>query len=209
MKRAVAATLGIVLLVAGAALGLAALMAERRVAAEESRVREAQTTLLADIPRDIPPPVTRGGSRKAPVAEGVERGEALAVMRIPRFGPDWQWAVAEGVAAGVLADGPGHFPGTALPGARGNSAYAAHRAGHGDPFIDFDLLRPGDRILIAQGGTTWKYRVTTTPRIIDIDDVWILDPLPGRVLTLTTCWPKYGSSRRMFVRAALDSVDRG
>lgn len=205
MKRAVASTLGIVLLFAGAALGLAVVMAERRVATEEYRVREAQSTLLADIP----PPLTRADARKAPVAEGVERGEALAVMRIPRFGRDWRWAVAEGVAASVLANGPGHFPGTALPGARGNSAYAAHRAGHGDPFIDFDLLRPGDRILIAQGGTTWKYRVTTKPRIIDVDDVWILDPLPGRVLTLTTCWPKYGSSRRMFVRAALDSVDRG
>ena len=144
--------------------------------------------------------------RAASVASPAQHGAALAVMRIPRFGRTWEWIVSEGVDDAVIADGPGHVPGTALPGARGNSSYAAHRAGHGDPFIDFDLLRPGDRVHLSQGRTTWTYAITTMPKIIDATDVWVLDPLPGRMLTLTTCWPKYGSARRMFVRAELVHV---
>ena len=143
---------------------------------------------------------------KVPQAQPVAIGEALATMRIPRFGADWKWTALEGVADDVIANGPGHYEGTALPGERGNAAFAAHRAGHGDPFIDFDLLRPGDRVLVSQGRTTWTYTITMTPRIIDIDDVWVLDRLRGRMLTLTTCWPKYGSARRMFVRARLTGV---
>jgi sortase A len=136
----------------------------------------------------------------------VAEGRALAVMRIPRFGAGWEWAALEGTSADVLADGPGHYPGTPLPGELGNAAFAAHRAGHGDPFIDFDLLRPGDRVHFAQGRTTWTYEITTRPRIIEVAEVWVLDPLPGRQLTLTTCWPRYGSAKRMFVRGRLVDV---
>ena len=160
----------------------------------------AQQVLAQQV---LPAPRIR---RAHPVASPASHGAALAVMRIPRFGGSWKWIVSEGVDDAVIADGPGHFPGTALPGARGNSAYAAHRAGHGDPFIDFDLLRPGDRVFLSQGRTTWTYAITTAPRIIEVTDVWVLDPLPGRMLTLTTCWPKYGSAKRMFVRGTLVDV---
>ncbi|MGH3316434.1 MAG: sortase, partial [Nocardioidaceae bacterium] len=145
----------------------------------------------------------RSQDSRAGDARAVASGEALAVMRIPRFGPDWRWAVSEGVSQKVLAAGPGHYPGTPLPGQRGNSAYAAHRAGHGDPFIDFDRLRPGDRVHISQGDTTWTYRLDRRPRIIPTSASWVLNPLPGHRLTLTTCWPKYGSAKRMYVTGHL------
>lgn len=140
---------------------------------------------------------------RAPRARAVRSGEALMVMRIPRFGADWRWAVSEGVSQDVLADGPGHYPGTPLPGERGNSAYAAHRAGHGDPFIDFDRLRPGDLVHLGQGDTTWTYRLDRRPRIVPSSASWVLNPLSGRRLTLTTCWPKYGSAKRMYVTGHL------
>jgi sortase A len=124
-------------------------------------------------------------------------------MRIPRFGHDWRWAVSEGVSQKVLADGPGHYPGTPFPGQRGNSAFAAHRAGHGDPFIDFDRLRRGNLVHIGQGDTTWSYRLDRRPRIIPTSASWVLNPLPGQRLTLTTCWPKYGSAKRMYVTGHL------
>ena len=165
-------------------------------------VPASQRTLAAQVPRA--PVVT--GTRLWPVAVGVPRGAALVTMRIPRFGADWRWTAVQGVDAASLATGPGHYPSTPLPGATGNTAFAGHRAGHGDPFIDFDLLRPGDRVYLSQGRTTWTYRLTTAPRIIEVTDVWVLDPLPGRQLTLTTCWPKYGSAKRMFVRGTLAGV---
>jgi sortase A len=124
-------------------------------------------------------------------------------MRIPRLGRDWHWVAVEGTTPDALENGPGHYPWTALPGPRGNSAFAGHRAGHGDPFIDFDDLRSGDVVDLCQGRVTWVYRLTTDPRIIATSADWVLDPLPGRMLTLTTCWPKYGSEKRMFVRGEL------
>ncbi|MCY7396413.1 MAG: sortase, partial [Nocardioides sp.] len=142
------------------------------------------------------------------VATGVGAGRALAVLHIPRFGASWSWVVLEGTSDDVLADGPGHYTGTPLPGARGNVAIAGHRAGYGDPFLDFDALRPGDRIQLRQAGSTWDYTIDVAPRIVPASASWVLDPLPGRRLTLTTCWPRYGSSKRMFVRAHLTDTDQ-
>ena len=114
--------------------------------------------------------------------------------------------MVEGTDPSALELGPGHYPGTPMPGEIGNSAIAAHRAGHGDPFIDFDDLRLGDSVEITQGDTTWVYRVLREPWIMAADAHHVLDPLPGRKLTLTTCWPKYGSSKRLIAVAELDQV---
>jgi sortase A len=160
-----------------------------------------QSALLRDVP-DGPAGATRGSP--AVVARAVAPAHALAVMRIPRFGRPWVWAASEGVSPDVLANGPGHYPRTALPGARGNAAFAGHRAGHGDPFIDFDRLRRGDRVFLTQGATTWVYRLDGGPRIVPTEATWVLDPMRrGHRLTLTTCWPKYGSAKRMYVRGRL------
>lgn len=163
------------------------------------QAHEAQARLLGEVPRTE---VAEPGP-SVPTATKVEVGHALAVMRIPRFGDDWRWVASEGTSADVLANGPGHYPRTALPGERGNSAFAAHRAGHGDPFIDFDLLRPGDRVVLEQGEARWVYELDTSPKIIPVTASWVLDPTTGRQLTLTTCWPRYGSSKRMYVRGHL------
>jgi sortase A len=103
----------------------------------------------------------------------------------------------------------GHYPWTALPGQVGNSAFAGHRAGHGSPFLDFDRLKAGDAVELAQGRMVWVYRLVSNPRVIPISADWVLDPCPGRALTLTTCWPRYGSSMRMFVRGELVRVTVG
>lgn len=158
-----------------------------------------QQALYANVPAAKPGP--------PPTATPVAVGDALTYLRIPRFGDNWMWAVLEGTSEEVLANGPGHYPGTPLPGGEGNTAYAAHRAGHGDPFIDFDLLRPGDEVEFEQRGARWTYTITTQPTVIEPDEDWVLDPLPGRQMTLTTCYPKYGSAKRMFVQGKLTSVE--
>src|ERR687891_388356 len=47
---------------------------------------------------------------------------------------------------GTLRSGPGHYPGTSLPGARGTVAIAGHRSTYGAPFRDVDEFERGDRI---------------------------------------------------------------
>jgi sortase A len=187
---------GVLLLVLG--LALAGVPAARLVL-DQRETSQAQQRLREGVPQQA---VVRGGNA-VPVAHPVAPGHALVEMRIPRFGADWSWVASEGTSASVLANGPGHYPGTPLPGQRGNVAFAAHRAGHGSPFLDFDRLRPGDVVELRQGETTWTYVVDTEPVIVPAIADWVLDPLEGRRLTLTTCWPKYGSEKRMYVRAHL------
>lgn len=166
--------------------------AAEQASAQDRQTAQAQQVLAAEVPQ------ARVTARPVP------EGHALVTMRIPRFGAQWRWTAVEGVAEADIAVGPGHYPGTVLPGQPGNTAFAGHRAGHGDPFIDFDRLRPGDLVHLAQGRAHWTYRITTAPVIIGVHDVWVLDDYaPAPTLTLTTCWPKYGSAKRMYVRARL------
>lgn len=161
-----------------------------------TRTPDAQEILYSKVP-----PVKAG---PPPKASRVEEGEPLAYMTIPRFGEDWLWTTLEGTTMDIINQGPGHFTHSALPGRRGNVAYAAHRATHGDPFIDFDLLVPGDKITLAQPGGSWTYEVTMSPVIIEPGDDWVVQDMQyGRWLTLVTCWPKYGSEKRMYVRAKM------
>jgi len=160
---------------------------------------DVQEQLYAQVPTVLDP------DGKPPVAAPAKGpGSALAYMQVPRFGKNWLWTVVEGTAEEDLAEGPGHYSGTALPGAIGNFAVAAHRAGHGDPFIDFDLLQIGDRITFRQSGAWWTYEIYRAPEIFEPTTSWMLrQPVHHRRLTLTTCWPKYGNEKRMFVRAEL------
>lgn len=187
-----------------AACGFASFMSFTQPVASEAPAE--QRNLYTQVPTAIDGP--------PPVARGVEEGEALAYLRIPRFGKQWIWTVVEGTAMEDLALGPGHFSGSALPGGEGNSAYAAHRSGHGDPFLDFEELRAGDEVVLAQNGAEWTYRVRFAPRIIEESEHWVTQQhtRAGRAfgkprLTLVTCWPKYGSEKRMYVRAVLVSAE--
>lgn len=166
---------------------------------DSHQTTQEQARLLGEVPQGA----AVAKAAPTPTATAVGVGEALLVMRIPRFGADWRWVASEGTTSTVLENGPGHYRGTALPGERGNTAFAAHRAGHGDPFIDFDRLRPGDRVELEQGEVRWVYEIDTEARIIPVTASWVLKPTAGRRLTLTTCWPRYGSSKRMFVRGHL------
>lgn len=204
MRRALAA----VLVLSGCAL-LGWVIAEPRIQAAEAA--RAQAELVHQVPAG-PALRERAGKPdvegRIPGARPVSPGQALAVLEIPRLGREWRWAAVEGTSPGLIEAGPGHYSGTPLPGAWGNSAFAAHRAGHGDPFIDFDLLRVGDEVVVTQGDVRWVYEITRAPQVVEQTATWVLDPLPGRQLTLTTCWPRYGSEKRMFVRATLASVQQ-
>lgn len=185
-----------------------------RVVSDEHRAARAQLALVARVPAGAAVPYEAGpgvplpvrSEADAPVARAVPVGDALAVLRIPRLGDDWRWVVVEGVEADQLAQGVGHYPGTALPGAPGNVGLAGHRLGHGSPFLQFDDLEVGDRVIVEQGSTTWVYRLTTPPRRVPADAVWVLDQRDRAEITLTTCWPLWGSSERLYVTGELEQV---
>lgn len=126
-------------------------------------------------------------------------GAAVALLKIPKIGV--QQAVVEGVDARSLAQGPGHYPGTPMPGEPGNAAIAGHRTTYGAPFFHFEKLRVGDLILVTtRASGVLRYRVTDT-KVVRATDRTVLVPKGDDRLTLTTCHPAYRATERLVITA--------
>jgi sortase A len=132
-------------------------------------------------------------------------GQPFAFIVIPKFGKNWRFAVVQGTGLAQLALGPGHVPGTQLPGQRGNVAIAGHRVTAGNPFWSLPALRKGDEVLVETVAATFEYRITGRPVIVSPDDNALLAPVPGhpgvaarrRYLTLITCDPPWTGTNRV------------
>jgi sortase A len=156
-------------------------------------------------------------------------GQPFAFLHIPRLGSGYARAVVEGAAQEQLAQGPGHYQGTAMPGQIGNFAVAGHRVGKGSPFLDLDTLRPGDPLVVETAGGWYVYRVLGDPatgsvedasgipgqEVVQPADVGVIAPVPDdpaaaaptrAYLTLTTCNPKFSARTRLIVHAVLDGA---
>ncbi len=86
-------------------------------------------------------------------------GSAVAVLEIPAI--HLHQVVVEGTSGADLMNGPGHMPGTAIPGTVGNAVIAARRVTFGAPFGPLAQLRHGDRIRVVDGVGSFTYKVTT------------------------------------------------
>ena len=119
-------------------------------------------------------------------------------IEIPRVGVSAP--ILEGVDYETIRRGVGHFPETPLPSQNGNMALAAHRTTHFRGLRDIHL---GDEITITAGAAAFRYRVDQV-WVVNPEDVSVLGPSVGRVLTLVTCFPfdYVGSApQRLIVRA--------
>ncbi|MDQ1681979.1 MAG: sortase [Frankiaceae bacterium] len=138
-------------------------------------------------------------------------GSGLAVLRIPRFGADYQKVIVQGVGVEDLKRGPGHYPGSAFPGDIGNFVVSGHRTTYGAPFNRIDELKPGDPIVVQTATDWFVYRVTSS-EVVPPTATDVINPVPHHgneqptkaLLTLTTCNPKYSASQRLIVYAELD-----
>jgi sortase A len=146
-------------------------------------------------------------------------GDAMALVRVPAFGRDYVVPVIEGVRPEDLAQGLGHYPGTALPGQIGNFAIAGHRVTNGEPLREMPELRPGDKVLVETSDAVYTYRLTSDPNdlVVQPQDTWVLDPIPGKPsgtppdqarITLTTCAELFHTSDRMIAFGRLVDTER-
>jgi sortase A len=103
-----------------------------------------------------------------------------------------------------LKKGPGHYPGTSLPGQLGNVVVSGHRTTYLAPFNRFDELKPGDPVIFEMADGWYTYKVVST-EIVQPTATWVIDnPYPdkrpvGRSFTFTTCNPKYSAKQRLVV----------
>ena len=129
--------------------------------------------------------------------------QPVGLLSIPKIGI--LDAIVEGVGEAQLEQGPGHYPGTSLPGEAGNVAIAGHRTTYAHPFYNLDALSPGDNIFIMTTQGLFKYTVNGS-QVVAPTDVAVLNTLPGKsTLTLTTCNPRYSAATRLVVTADLDA----
>ncbi|HWC35626.1 MAG TPA: class E sortase [Mycobacteriales bacterium] len=147
-------------------------------------------------------------------------GSAIAILRIPRLGPKYLFAVVQGTSTADLIKGPGHYPGTAMPGAVGNFAVAGHRTTYEHPFYSINRLRPGDAIVLETRTRWFTYTVENIPgtnaryqEIVSPSDIAVAYPVPDqpdagltptqRVLTFTSCNPRYSAAQRIVIHGLL------
>jgi sortase A len=160
-------------------------------------------------------------------------GTGIAVLYIPRLGADYHFTIVQGSVVpndSQLEEGPAHYKNTALPGEVGNFAVAGHRVGKGEPFLNMDKLRAGDAVIVETKTAWYVYRVKGHPdgsdpqdsrdpdgvpgrEIVDPSDGNVLLPVPNhpgkkpteRLMTMTTCHPKFTAAKRMIVYSVLDT----
>lgn len=147
-------------------------------------------------------------SRTAPPEP--KAGQAFALLRIPRLGRDYRYAIVEGVAADQLKKGPGHYPDSAMPGEVGNFVLSGHRTTYAAPFNEIDELERDDEIIVETREARHTYRVTSQD-VVRPDEVEVLAPVPGKpdirpiraFITLSTCHPEYSAAERLIVYGVL------
>ena len=129
----------------------------------------------------------RQAASTTPTGQGAGQAarQALTRMLIPKINLDA--IVLEGASRKQLSLGPGHITNTVLPGETGNAVITGHR----DTFFRHIFeLSTGDEIDVQRNGQVFRYRVTDK-KIVDPDDVSVLNRTSDAQLTLITCYPIY------------------
>ncbi|HEY3631246.1 MAG TPA: class E sortase [Jatrophihabitantaceae bacterium] len=157
----------------------------------------------------------------------IPTGIGIANIYIPRLGTDYHFTIIEGTNDADLEKGPGHYVHSALPGQVGDFAVAGHRVGKGEPFLNLDHLKPGDAVVIETKSDWYIYTVKGNVQTGDLNDkgtdgipgreivspsdIDVIAPVPDhpgatpteKLITLTTCHPKFTANQRMILHGTL------
>lgn len=226
------------------AAGLTATVAASATADEPAAVSGADTTLTTGTlpPSDVTLP---GGTGPTPAAAAPSTASTTSTTPPtlptpeevpPDNGPEPQVyhgriqipvieldaPYIEGIRISTLDYGPGHWPGTAMPGELGNVVVAGHRTSHNADFRNVDQLQAGDEVIFdlddSQGVEDDRATVPTpdtytgryvyevvSVEIVPPDALWIVNQEYRHTATLFACHPPGSVSERIVVH--LDLVD--
>jgi sortase A len=143
------------------------------------------------LPQPISPPLDINAIE--PVVE-------VGSIEIPAIGV--YTTMYEGIRLTTLDHGPGHWPGSAMPGKVGNTVVAGHRTSKHKVFRNIDQLVPGDEIIFDGVDGRHVYHVTSI-EIVEPADTWIIDQTSASTATLFACHPPGSTRERIVVFAAL------
>jgi sortase A len=157
------------------------------------------------VPRATPP--TEVETLPVPMAPPEPRADEpyveLGTLEIPKLGVTQP--LLEGITLNTLDLGPGHWPGTAMPGDLGNAVVAGHRTSHGKVFRDIDQLVAGDEVVLTTDDGRFVYLVEEIV-IVQPDALYIIEQTREHTATLFACHPP-GSTRQRIVAHLTLQVD--
>jgi sortase A len=137
-------------------------------------------------------------AHSAPAAKPAA-GARLGILTIPRLHEHVPFY--EGTAQRILANGPGHYTHTSLPGEPGTVAIAGHRVTHTHPFLRLNRIRLGDVLTVRTLRGSFRYRVNAK-RVVLPSATWVLFRRRTlQRLVLTACHPPHSSRYRYVVMA--------
>lgn len=151
------------------------------------------TSTSISVPDTLPNP------ESPPADNASEPLTALGTIEIPKL--NVTKSIYEGITLTTLNHGPGHWPGTAMPGSQGNVVIAGHRVSHDKPFRNLDKLMPGDQVIMTTDAGRFVYQVTGTD-IVYPDALWIVDQTADYTGTLFACNPPGSTKQRIVVHLA-------
>ena len=152
------------------------------------------TSSTTTLPQPIPPPADPNAAE--PVIE-------LGRIAIPKIGVDM--ALYEGIRLTTLDHGPGHWPGSAMPGQLGNSVIGGHRTSKHKVFRNVDDLVAGDQIVFTDPDGTEHVYIVNRVEVVEPDAMWIVEPTSSPTATLFACHPPGSTRQRIVVFADLQA----
>jgi LPXTG-site transpeptidase (sortase) family protein len=168
-----------------------------QVSADQHRLDTALNKQWSGAPSASP------ATKKAVPADPLP-GQAIARLYIPKLGK--KWVVVQGVEPKDIKLAPGHYEDSQLPGQVGNFAVAGHRMP--SIFWNLDKVRTGDTIVVETRTDWYVYAVVrnfitkpTNVSVVSSNPENPGTPPTERLLTLTTCNPKWDNYQRMIVWA--------
>lgn len=174
----------------------------------DGQLRDLESTTLSAVDQRALAGLSDQRRKLAFAARAFDRrtrdGRPVGRIRAARIG--LSTVVVAGTDAPDLRKGPGHYPGTPLPGVRGTVGIAGHRTTYGAPFRKVDRLRKGDPIEVDMPYGRFVYRVERT-RIVPPTATWVTDRVSYDRLILSACHPLYSAAKRIVIFARLVSSE--
>ncbi len=211
-----AVALGAIVLVAGAGVTVATAATPTTTTTSPATTVAAGSSTTTTLP-PLPVPVDAPGDNE------VEPQSLHGRLQIPAIEVDSPFL--EGIRISTLDYGPGHWPGTAMPGELGNVVVAGHRTSHNADFRRLDELVPGDQVVfeldLTEGferddgvevtsptpdvSTGRHVYVVHSVEIVPPDAMWVVTQDYRHSATLFACHPPGSVAERIVV--FLDLVD--
>ena len=153
---------------------------------EDNKKSTYDLELVKEEVRNLEIEETQGEINEGNSKELLKNQKVIGMINIPVIKA--KYAIVEGSNRANIAVAIGHMKGTAVLGGEGNCVLAGHNGGiYGKFFKNINQLEKDDEVIVTdQYGDVYSYRVYERLKVKP-SDVYVVENLEGKILTLITC----------------------